>query len=36
MKLCQEGAKLAEFYDFAGIEGVRYGVCELNGRYYYV
>jgi hypothetical protein len=36
MKLCLEGGEISEIYDLAGIEGVRHGVCELNGWYYYV
>jgi hypothetical protein len=36
MKLCLEGGEISEIYDLAGIEGVRDGVCDLNGRYCYV
>ena len=36
LALCQEGDELAQFYDSFGIEGVRDGICELNGIYYYV
>ena len=28
------GRNERNFYDFFGIEGVREGSCELNGRYY--